>query len=381
MNNRISLFQLTKSSKNNRLYRVFHATPFRNRMADNLTRDNKVAGRTRFYEDVGIKPIPPPWADFESGLSVDIPISVGVDGTKSATNISRDKPSYSSMKEYLDPTEISTSLDDQLLNWFGITLDGRFIKTPLGTTLSVPSLPLAVAIASEWESQNETIKPAQMPLMTLACTALDQMSIPIIREHTIEELLKYIRNDTTCYWADGAEDRILFKRQMKAWGKLHQWVACETHGLGSKPAVATGTGEGLIMSRVRNSKRYAGLPHDDTLVKNGKQFLQQCNAWKLASMQSVTMEAKSFFVGMAVVKSVESLEVLGKVNKNPFIHDLKEAVIASRVEEEFQIENWGLVEGGHDYDRLNCSIQIHAASCLVRSISSTHQIRRIHRKS
>jgi len=46
--------------------------------------------------------------------------------------------------------------------------------------------------------------------------------------------------------------------------------------------------------------------------------------------------------------------------------------MASRVEEEFQIENWGLVEGGHDYDRLNCSIQIHAATCLLESIAFTN---------
>ena len=34
------------------------------------------------------------------------------------------------------------------------------------------------------------------------------------------------------------------------------------------------------------------------------------------------------------------------------------AVNAARVEEEFNIECWGLVEGGHDYDRLNCSVQM-----------------------
>ena len=45
-----------------------------------------------------------------------------------------------------------------------------------------------------------------------------------------------------------------------------------------------------------------------------------------------------------------------------------EDTIAARVEEEFQISNWGLVEGGHDYDRLNCSIQLHSAHLFVQSI-------------
>jgi chaperone required for assembly of F1-ATPase len=89
------------------------------------------------------------------------------------------------------------------------------------------------------------------------------------------------------------------------------------------------------------------------------------------------MDAKSFLVGMAVVRGVDGwIDVFdekgAKRKKNPFLKDAKKAVMASRVEEEFQIENWGLVEGGHDYDRLNCSIQIHAATCLLESIAFTN---------
>lgn len=96
------------------------------------------------------------------------------------------------------------------------------------------------------------------------------------------------------------------------------------------------------------------------------------------------MEAKSFLVGMAVVRSVdgwvdaveesESFSGAADGKKNPFSHDVKKAIMASRVEEEFQIDNWGLVEGGHDYDRLNCSIQIHAAISLLQSIAFTNAL-------
>lgn len=34
---------------------------------------------------------------------------------------------------------------------------------------------------------------------------------------------------------------------------------------------------------------------------------------------------------------------------------------ASRVEEEFQVEIWGVVEGGHDMDRLNNSVALASA--------------------
>lgn len=33
-------------------------------------------------------------------------------------------------------------------------------------------------------------------------------------------------------------------------------------------------------------------------------------------------------------------------------------LVASRLEEEFQVEIWGVVEGGHDMDRLNNAVRI-----------------------
>ncbi len=154
---------------------------------------------------------------------------------------------------------------------------------------------------------------------------------------------------------------MLHRRQSRSWDELHEWVECDGEfGLGGKPAVAIGAGEGLIMSRMRK-KKAAGLPHREELVTKAREFLDGCDGWTLAALQNITMEAKSFLVGMAVVRGVES-------QSGPFTKDAEKAIMASRVEEEFQIENWGLVEGGHDYDRLNCSIQIHAATVLMESI-------------
>lgn len=364
---------------NNRVIekRTFHSTNLA--MAKNLARDTRMAGRRRFYKEVGVKPISPPWTDFVDDpfaqtQTVDNPISAGVDGTKSATNISLQKPTQKSLEMYLTPSQSDSSKEIQ---WYGVTLDGRLLKTPMGTTLSVPSLPLALSIASEWDDQEHSIQPAQMPLMTLVCTTIDQFTIPSVRDAIIQDLLRYLRNDTTCYWADATEDRILFRKQSKFWKDLHEWIDCEKKGLGEKPAVAMGAGEGLIMSRRREQKTFAGLPHSDLVMDNAEKFLQDCDSWTLTAMQSVTMEAKSFLVGLAVVRGVDGwLDILledgedkAQEKKNPFWKDTKKAVMASRVEEEFQIDNWGLVEGGHDYDRLNCSIQIHAATSLLQCIA------------
>lgn len=52
------------------------------------------------------------------------------------------------------------------------------------------------------------------------------------------------------------------------------------------------------------------------------------------------------------------------------------ALEAARVEEDFQIDRWGLVEGGHDIDIADASARVSAAavfSRLVRQNSHTAQ--------
>jgi chaperone required for assembly of F1-ATPase len=43
---------------------------------------------------------------------------------------------------------------------------------------------------------------------------------------------------------------------------------------------------------------------------------------------------------------------------SPFARELPKAIGAARLEEEFQMSSWGLVEGQYDYDRL---IQLYRA--------------------
>lgn len=337
-------------------------------------------GRRRFYKDVGVANLTPPWESLDQvpSIPLDNPISAGVDGTDSATGVSFQRPTNEYMKSFLRPGDRNTC------EWYGVMLDSRPIKTPLGVTLVVPSQNLAMAIAAEWDDQTETISPTQMPLMTLVCTALDQMSVPSARDTTIEQLLNYLKNDTTCYWADPTEDRVLHRHQSKHWNDLHTWVASrqdegkgkDSGGFGIQPAKAMGAGEGLIMSRIRksskNGKKNAGLPHPEELLSQAEEFLKGLDGWSLTAMQAITIEAKSFLIGMAAIRGVLSISEPGNVTCGPFATDTTKIVKASRVEEEFQIENWGLVEGNHDYDRLNCSINVYAALLLVSSIATAN---------
>jgi ATP synthase F1 complex assembly factor 2 len=67
----------------------------------------------------------------------------------------------------------------------------------------------------------------------------------------------------------------------------------------------------------------------------------------LACLQSATMECKSLVLALAYISRHLTLD---------------QVKAASRLEEEFQLEVWGVVEGGHDMDRLNNSVNLSAVS-------------------
>ena len=351
------------------------------------TGHTRLAGRTRFYKHVGTTPISPPWESTNSSLtdSIDSPISAGVDGTRSASGVRLGSPLVSSRNNSSSTThDIATQSllhprhpkTNSILpygtntNWFGITLDGKILKTPLGNPLAVPSSILASAIAVEWDMQHTVIQPAQMPLMTLCCTAMDQ--VPYNRESYQTQIVRYLPTDTTCYWADPTEDRILYKRQQQAYQGLLEY--CQTM-FQVQPFRAMGTTEGVLLSTTRTRQSTttttsSGLPHPPELITRAREWVNTLDAWHLMALHSVVSESKSFLVGMAVVMSSyeDDNDDNHAATSNPF-HDLSKAVAASRVEEEFQIDCWGLVEGGHDYDRLNCSVQIHAARFLTGALA------------
>jgi chaperone required for assembly of F1-ATPase len=108
-----------------------------------------------------------------------------------------------------------------------VTLDGKPVKTPLGRALLVPTEPLAAAIAEEWDRQDEQVKPSTMPLMQLACTALDRVANE--RTALIAELVNFARSDLLCYRAPHPWD--LVERQALLWQPLLDWAATE-HDIG-----------------------------------------------------------------------------------------------------------------------------------------------------
>jgi ATP synthase F1 complex assembly factor 2 len=91
-------------------------------------------------------------------------------------------------------------------------------------------------------------------------------------------------------------------------------------------------------------RMHARLQHPEVTVRTVTNLVNSLDPHTLSCLQTATMECKSIIMGMAYVLYGH----LGVV----------QARQASRVEEEFQVEIWGVVEGGHDMDRLNNAVNL-----------------------
>ena len=113
-----------------------------------------------------------------------------------------------------------------------ITLDGEKIRTPSRQLLKLPTLPLARAIAGEWNDQADDILPADMPLTQLANTAIDQTRPH--RSRVIEQVAAYAGTDLLCYRVASPAD--LADLQATRWQPLLDWGEAE---LGARLKVTT----------------------------------------------------------------------------------------------------------------------------------------------
>ena len=104
---------------------------------------------------------------------------------------------------------------------FFVRLDERYVHTPGGHKLQLPTLMMAEVIAEEWLKQNENIDASSMPIMQLACTAIDRVTGN--RTALIEEAVSYGATDLLCYRAEKPVE--LVKLQLRGWQPVLDWLA------------------------------------------------------------------------------------------------------------------------------------------------------------
>lgn len=187
---------------------------------------------------------------------------------------------------------------------FTIHLDGRPVRTPAKAPLVVPSRALAGEIAAEWDAQEGVIDPNTMPFTRSANAAIDKVRIQ--RAEVADMIADYGDSDLLCYRAEGPPD--LVARQAAAWNPLLDWAGRD---LGARLTVAQG-----VMHVAQPPAAIARL----------RDAVHELDAFRLTGFHDLVSLSGSLILGFAVAR--------GRM-------DPQEAWDVSRIDETWQIEQWG----------------------------------------
>lgn len=185
-----------------------------------------------------------------------------------------------------------------------VLLDGRPVRTLARRALAVPSATLAAAVADEWRAQGETIRPASMALTRLVSATIDRM--PALRSAAIDEVLCYAETDLLCYRAAAPVD--LADRQQRRWQPWLDWLA-RTHGV-----------ELVVTTEM------LPVPQPETALVRLRASVEPLDDWRLVGLHAATTALASVVLGLALFE--------GEL-------DAEQALAASLLDEEFEIERWG----------------------------------------
>jgi chaperone required for assembly of F1-ATPase len=186
----------------------------------------------------------------------------------------------------------------------GVALDGKAVRTPGKRELIVPTGALAAAIAEEWDSQQEEVRPATMPLTRLAVITIDRVARQ--REAIVQQIANYAGTDLVCYRA--AHPPALVVRQQAVWQPLIDWAVLRYD---APLTVAIGV--------IPKSQSEASLRAFAAAVAELDDF-------RLTALHTATAACGSLVIALALLE--------GRV-------DAQAAFTASQLDETFQIEAWG----------------------------------------
>ena len=187
---------------------------------------------------------------------------------------------------------------------FEVRLDGRTVRTPGRAALVLPSAALAEAIAAEWQAQEDVVRPDTMPLMSLACTAIDRVGAQ--RAEIVTEILRFAETDLLCHRAEKPPE--LVRRQTETWQPLLDWAAQELDA----PLQSTSS----ILAVAQPPESLAAL----------RRAVEGLDDLTLAALSLAVAAAGSLVIGLALLR--------GRL-------DPEGAFAAAELDASYQIELWG----------------------------------------
>lgn len=188
---------------------------------------------------------------------------------------------------------------------FGIWLDTRPLRTPAGAALVVPTEALAAAVAAEWDALENEIRPDLLPVTRAVNVAIDRVAPnpgPVV-----ETIADYGGTDLLCYRAP--EPASLATRQADGWDP---WLTWSARALGAPLVAVTG-----VMHVAQPPASLAAL----------RAAVAAEDAFGLTALHELVSISGSLVLGLAVARGAL---------------DPAEAWALSRIDEDWQAEQWGL---------------------------------------
>lgn len=189
---------------------------------------------------------------------------------------------------------------------FTVKLDGRDVRTPLKTLLAMPSRALAAGVAQEWDAQTKIIDPTSMPLTRAVNATLDKV-VPQQAE-VAANLADYGGTDLLCYRATTPEG--LIERQKAAWDPMLDWAE-ETFG-----------GRLIVTQGIMHVLQPAPV------VQALQGRVEAMTPWELTALSEFVTLSGSLILALAAMDG----------------RDPEDLWPLSRVDEDWQVEQWGVDE-------------------------------------
>ncbi|XP_059388978.1 ATP synthase mitochondrial F1 complex assembly factor 2-like [Carassius carassius] len=223
---------------------------------------------------------------------------------------------------------------------YEIILDQRKLKTPGGKLFTVPNEALAIAVATEWDIQKESLKFYTMHLTTLCNTALDN-PMQRTKKQIISAALKFLETDTICFRVE--EPPGLVEVQRNEWDPVMNWIE-------QRYNVVIGTSTSILGPQIPEETK-----------ETFRQHLNSYNFWSLTGLDFLIAQLKSLVLSFGLIDRHLSVE---------------QTVLLSRLEEEYQIQQWGNVEWVHDYDMYELRARTAAGAMFVHLSSESAAVKR-----
>ncbi|APX90168.1 ATPase [Brevirhabdus pacifica] len=187
---------------------------------------------------------------------------------------------------------------------FEVLLDGRGVRTPLKRRLVLPTEPMAEAVAGEWAEQTDQINPNTMPVTRSANAAIDKVADQ--HPEVANMVADYGDSDLLCYRAEAPD--ALAHRQAEGWDPVLDWAREE---LGAVLRPVNG-----IMHRPQDPEALSRLRHE----------VHAFDPFRLTALHDLVAMSGSLIIGLAASRNAFPLDDLWRL---------------SRIDEEWQIEQWG----------------------------------------